>query len=77
MTSTEHMGNMTPEEARKHLTFMDMTRSFYIDQTEVKRALETIAGMTKETNPVIVNPDTNGGKYETKHLTRYVTEWGE
>lgn len=68
---------MTPREAKVCLEVLKQFPSMQAGKELTQRALETIAGMTKETNPVIVNPDTNGGKYETKHLTRYVTEWGE
>lgn len=35
------------------------------------------AGMEEETRSIIVNPDTNGGKYQTKTQHRYVTEWAD
>lgn len=39
------------------------------------RALETIAAMAEEVEYRIVNPDTNGGRYELRRRSRHVTEW--
>lgn len=69
------MSDMTPELAYAELQsgFQTRTPEYILDRAI--RALATIAGMTTEADYRIVNPDTNGGKYEMRRHERYVTEW--
>lgn len=66
---------MAPGQAAAELAsgFPTRTPEHILDRAI--HALETIANMAEEVNYRIVDPDTNGGKYELRRHTRHVTEW--
>lgn len=60
---------MSPEEAQKLLDLKNY------NDNDVIAALTFIANMSEEIDTIIVNPDSNGGKYEVATRKRYVTQW--
>lgn len=69
------MDPMTPEQAVAELAsgFPTRTPEYILDRATL--ALQTLAAMAEEVEYRIVDPDTNGGKYELRRWSRHVTEW--
>ena len=66
---------MTPEQAIAELAsgFRTRTPEYILDRAT--HALQTLAAMAEEAEYRIVDPDTNGGRYEMRRWVRGVTEW--
>lgn len=66
---------MTPEQAIAELAsgFRTRTPEYILDRAI--HALQTLAAMVEEVEHRIVDPDTNGGRYELRRWVRRVTEW--
>lgn len=69
------MADMTPEQARAELESSLHTRTPEYVFACADRALAALAAMRVEEDWRIVDPFTNGGKYETRRHTRHVTDW--
>ena len=61
---------MSPEDARELVPYADHDEDY-------ERALTIIANMRVEEDHRVVDPDTVGGRYETKRYERFVSEWRE
>lgn len=66
---------MTPEQAVAELAsgFSTRTPEYILDRAI--RAMTALAAMTDEVEHRIVDPGTNGGRYEMRRWVRDVTEW--
>lgn len=65
---------MTPEQARDDLEYLNDFEVGDVYDT-ARHALQTLAAMAEEVEYRIVDPDTNGGRYELRRWSRHVTEW--
>lgn len=67
--------HMTPERAAAELAsgFPTRTPEYILDRAIY--AMATLAVMSEEAEYRIVDPDTNGGRYELRRWSRHVTEW--